>query len=53
MLLFFMCQPPDAGLMRPTFHKGADGKSAYRNKEQEEEEKQSGGEELAASHKCQ
>lgn len=39
MLLFFMCQPPNAGLMRPAFHKGADGKSAYKNKEQKEEEK--------------
>lgn len=53
MLLFFM-STPDAGLTCPAFHKGGNGKSAYKNKEQREEEKQSEAEErqLAARHKC-
>lgn len=43
---------PDAGLMRPAFHKGGNGKSAYKNKENKEKQSEEEESQLAASHKC-
>lgn len=38
--------------MRPAFHKGRNGKSAYKNKEKKEKQSEEEESQLAASHKC-